>query len=105
MKKFHKRSIVKILNKKNYPILKVYRSLTNIYAQVIDADGKVLVSSNSLKLSKIKKNQQAVLVGEQIAEKCLNVKINQVVFDRGKFKYIGRIKVLADSARSKGLKI
>lgn len=105
MKNFHKRSIVKILNKKKYPILKVYRSLTNIYAQVIDVNGKVLVSSSSLKSSKTKKSQQATFVGDQIAEKCLSKKINQVVFDRGKFRYIGRIKTLAESARSKGLKI
>ena len=105
MKKIHNKRIVNILNKNKYPILKVYRSLTNIYAQVVDINGKVLANSNSLKLSKIKKNKQAIMVGEDIAEKCLVINIKQVVFDRGKFRYMGRIKSLADSARKKGLKI
>ncbi|KKP89238.1 MAG: 50S ribosomal protein L18 [Berkelbacteria bacterium GW2011_GWA2_35_9] len=105
MKLNKNKNIFKLLNKKNLPILKVFRSLTNIYSQVIDDKGKVLVSSNSLKLKNVSKNDQAVYVGNDIAEKCLNKKIKQVVFDRGSFRYIGRIKTLADSARSKGLKI
>ena len=105
MKSKNNKNIVKLLNKNNYPIFKVYRSLTNIYAQVINSQGEVLASSNSLKFKKVDKNEQAIQVGFDIAKKCLVKKIKQVVFDRGQLRYIGRIKILADSARSKGLKI
>ena len=87
------------------PRLAVYRSLTNIYAQLIDDEaGKTIVSENSLKLSKAKPMELATQVGQKIAEKAKAAGVTQVVFDRRRRLYHGRIKALADAARSAGLK-
>jgi large subunit ribosomal protein L18 len=92
------------------PRLNVYRSLAEIYAQVIDDEsGNTLVSASTIdsdlreKLSGMKKSEQARLVGKTIAERAAAKGINRVVFDRGGFKYIGRVKALADGAREGGL--
>jgi large subunit ribosomal protein L18 len=92
------------------PRLNVYRSLNEIYVQVIDdTKGHTLVSASSLdkdikkKLKGKTKSEQAKLVGETIAERAKDKGIKTVVFDRGGFKYIGRIAALADGAREKGL--
>ena len=92
------------------PRLSVYRSSTNIYAQVIDdKNGKTLCSCSTLdkevkeKMQGRTKMEQAFLVGEQIGKKCLKKKIKQVVFDRSGYIYTGRIKQVADGARSAGL--
>jgi len=87
------------------PRLAVYKSLSAIYAQVIDdSAGKTLASVNSLKIKKGAKSQQASEVGKLIAEAAKAVKIENVVFDRGGFPYVGRVKLLADAAREAGLK-
>lgn len=84
--------------------LNVHRSGKHIYAQVIDQkDAKVVASTSSLKL-KGKKIDQAVKVGEDIATLTKHKKINTVYFDRGGYRYHGRIKALAESARKSGLK-
>ncbi|TSC93908.1 MAG: ribosomal protein L18, bacterial type [Candidatus Berkelbacteria bacterium Licking1014_85] len=103
IKKIRNTSKIKFLNKQNFPVLKIFRSLTNIYAQVV-IDSKVVASTNSLKIAgnKMDKSRQ---VGSLIADKLLKNKIHQVIFDRGTYKYHGRVKVLAESAREKGLKI
>lgn len=93
------------------PRLCVYRSLSNIYAQIIDDEnGTTLVSCNTTQ-EKIKKavkdktnKEQARFVGEQIAKLALKKKIEEVVFDRGGYLYTGRVKELADGARAAGLK-
>jgi large subunit ribosomal protein L18 len=92
------------------PRLNVFRSLNQIYVQVIDDDsGKTLVSTSTLdpvikpKITGMKKTQQAKIVGSSIAERALAVGIKQVVFDRGGYQYHGRIKALADAAREAGL--
>lgn len=92
------------------PRLSVYRSTTNIYAQIIDdAKGVTLVSASSLdkdlaeKLAKLNKKEQAEKVGEALAKKALKKKIKQVVFDRSGYIYTGRIASLADGARNAGL--
>jgi large subunit ribosomal protein L18 len=92
------------------PRLNVYRSLNEIYAQVIDDNkGHTLVSASTIDgelKSKTKgksKKEQATLVGQAIAERATKLGIKEVVFDRGGYKYIGRVAALADGAREKGL--
>jgi large subunit ribosomal protein L18 len=101
-----KRVTAKISGTAKIPRLCVFRSLKSIYAQVIDdTKGKTLVSA---KLSEVKsaKNDMkgAEKLGELIAEKSLKAKISEVVFDRGGYKYHGKVKALADGARKGGLK-
>lgn len=92
------------------PRLNVYRSLAEIYVQVIDDQaGHTLVSASTIdqelrdKMGKLKKSEQARLVGTAIAERALAKGIKKVVFDRGGYRYIGRVKALADAAREGGL--
>ena len=92
------------------PRLSVFRSLSEIYAQVInDQDGRTLVSASSvdseLRASLDGKNkiEQAKLVGEAVAKRAKDKGIAAVVFDRGGFLYTGRVKALADGAREGGL--
>jgi large subunit ribosomal protein L18 len=92
------------------PRLSVFRSVAEIYAQVIDdASGHTLVSASSVdkelreKVKGLKKSEQAKLVGQLVAERAKSKGIAAVVFDRGGFKYIGRVKALADGAREGGL--
>lgn len=93
------------------PRLNVFRSLEHIYAQVIDdAAGKTLVSASTLDkklasdLDGKNKKEQAELVGKAVAERASAAGITTVIFDRGGFKYHGRVKALADGAREGGLK-
>ena len=101
----------KISGTPEIPRLSVYRSLDNIYAQIIDdTTGKTLVSVSSLakdakddvKSAKGKINKSK-LIGNILAKKALEKEIKQVVFDRGGFRYHGRVKALADGAREGGL--
>ncbi|HEY3343597.1 MAG TPA: 50S ribosomal protein L18 [Anaerolineaceae bacterium] len=92
------------------PRLNVYRSMAEIYCQVIDDEaGNTLVSASSIdtelrtKLVGKTKSEQAKMVGQAVAERAKNKGINSVVFDRGGFRYIGRVKALADGAREGGL--
>ena len=91
------------------PRLSVYRSLANIYAQVIDdATGKTLAAASTLspemKDAKGKKSELAKEVGKLIAKKCIEAKVEQVVFDRNGFNYHGRVAAVAEGAREGGLK-
>ena len=93
------------------PRLNVYRSLNQIYAQVIDdAAGHTLVAASSLdaeikpELEGVSKSDQARIVGRVIAERAQADGIQQVVFDRGGYQYHGRVKALAEGARKAGLK-
>ena len=93
------------------PRLCVFRSLNHIYAQVIDdTAGATLVSASTV-ISDLKskadgknKLEQAKLVGSLVAKGALEKGISQVVFDRGGYKYHGRVKALAEAARQAGLK-
>ena len=92
------------------PRLSVYRSLTNMYAQVIDDRSRVtLASANSLKMEitpvegESPKVAQARAVGKAIAEAAQAKGIKQVAFDRAGFLFHGRVKALADAAREAGL--
>jgi len=88
------------------PRLNVFRSNTQIFAQLInDEDGTTLASSSSVEL-KIKTGgnaEGAALVGKDIAEKAKKLKITKVVFDRGGYLYHGRVAALAEAARKAGL--
>ncbi len=104
----HKRVRKNLSGTKEVPRLNVFRSNSEIYAQVIDDTvGKTLVSSSSrsLKLQNGGNVEAAKLVGKDIAEKCLKAKIKKVVFDRGGYLYHGRVSALADAAREAGLEI
>lgn len=86
------------------PRLAVYRSLKHISAQIIDDEsGKTLASAHSFKLEKKAKSEMATLVGNQLAVEAVKKGIKKVVFDRRNRRYHGRIKALADAARSAGL--
>ena len=102
----HARVRTKVFGTSEVPRLNVYRSNTNIYAQIIDDENQnTLVSASSLelKLSNGSNIEAATKVGEAVAEKAVKAGIKQVVFDRGGYQYHGRVKALADGARSKGL--
>ncbi len=106
----HRRVRKKISGTPEKPRLNVYRSLTGIYAQVIDDEsGRTLASASTIdgelrkKMKGLSKTEQAALVGKAIAERALAVGIKQVVFDRGGYRYIGRVRALADGAREGGL--
>lgn len=95
------------------PRLNVYRSLNHIYAQVIDdTQGITLASASSLELGSKSpellkdksRTEQATEVGKAVAERALDSGITQVVFDRGGYKYHGRVKALAEGSREAGLK-
>lgn len=92
------------------PRLCVFRALTHIYAQVIDDEaGQTLASASTVdqdlrtKMDKLNKTEQAKLVGKAVAERAKSKGIDKVVFDRGGYQYIGRVKALADGAREGGL--
>lgn len=95
---------VKIRGTEKRPRLTVFRSNKFIYAQVInDLKGKTLAQASDVKIKKGTKTERAKEVGQMIAAACLKDKIKKVVFDRNGFKYTGRIKLVADEARTAGL--
>jgi large subunit ribosomal protein L18 len=109
-KRRHMRVRKQIRGTAEKPRLNVYRSLNEIYAQLIDDNqGHTLVSASTLdgelkkKIKGMTKKEQATLVGQTIAERAKKKGIKEVVFDRGGYKYIGRVAALADGAREKGL--
>lgn len=90
--------------------LSVFRSNNHIYAQLIDdAKGVTLISSSSVskdlcdKVKSLNGIEVAKLVGEDIGKKCVSNNLTSIVFDRGAYRYDGRVKALADAARSSGL--
>jgi len=113
-KKRHIRVRSKVVGTSKIPRLCVFRSNKHIYAQIIDDEkGHILVSASDLEL-KNKKNSEvpkelkakvavAYMVGQLIAQRAGEKKIKKIVFDRGGYKYHGRVKALAEGARSGGL--
>lgn len=86
------------------PRLSVFRSNKAIYAQVIDdLAGRTLCAASSKGLEGGTKTEQAVLVGEAVGKKVLELGISEVVFDRNGYLFHGRVKSLADGARKAGL--
>ena len=109
-KRRHDRVRRTVIGTAKKPRLNVFRSLNEIYVQVIDdTKGHTLVSASTIdnelkkKFKGMNKKEQAKLVGETIAERAKKKGIKNVVFDRGGYKYIGRVAALADGAREKGL--
>jgi large subunit ribosomal protein L18 len=93
------------------PRLNVFRSLSEIYAQVIDDEsGNTIVSASTIDMNLRSdmegknKTEQARLVGEVLAERAKEKGISEVVFDRGGYRYMGRVKALAEGAREFGLR-
>ena len=104
--KRHRRVRKTVSGTTEVPRLNVFRSNTNIYAQIIDdVKGVTLVSASSLEM-KLKENniEAAKKVGKELATRGLKAKISEVVFDRGGYLYHGRVKALAEAAREAGLK-
>ena len=85
--------------------MSIFRSNENIYAQLIDDEaGKTLASASDVKNDgKITKVESATKVGEEIGKKAKELKLKEVVFDRGGFAYHGRVQALAEAARKAGL--
>ncbi len=101
--RLHKRIRSRVSGSENRPRLSVFRSNKFIYAQIIDdTTGKTLVSVSDMKENG-NKVDRARIVGQKIAEQAKTVGISTVVFDRGGFRYTGRIMALAEGAREKGL--
>lgn len=106
----HSRITAKIFGTAEKPRLTVFRSLKHIYAQLInDATGKTLLGAGDQEIKKTTKLtgmtvEIAKNVGKLIAEKAKKEKIAAIVFDRGGYRYHGRVKALAEGAREGGLK-
>jgi large subunit ribosomal protein L18 len=106
----HTRVRVNVKGNSQRPRLSIYRSLAEIYAQVIDDQaGQTIASASSIdselraQMKGLKKSEQAKLVGKTVAERAKSKGVQMVVFDRGGNKYTGRVKALADGAREGGL--
>ena len=105
-KKRHQRIRRKISGTAECPRLNVFRSNTNIYAQLIDdVEGVTLASASGLEKEISAENniEKAAAVGKLVAERAKAKNITDVVFDRGGYQYHGRVKALAEAARENGL--
>jgi large subunit ribosomal protein L18 len=109
--KRHWRVRQKISGRSERPRLSVFRSQKHIYAQVVDdTTGQTLASASTVdpvfrkKVQKGSDRSAATAVGQLLAERALAANVRQVVFDRGGYLFHGRVKALADGARSAGLK-
>lgn len=109
-RKRHRRIRKKVFGTRERPRLNVFRSLQHIYVQLIDDwEGHTLVSASTIdteiapRLDGLTKKEQARVVGQVVAERALELGIKRVVFDRGGYKYHGRVKALAEAAREDGL--
>ena len=102
-KRLKKKSRMIVKGSTSRPRLAVFRSLTNLTAQLIDdSTGKTLASASSVK-EKGTRTEKAKFVGSQIAKSAAQANIKTVVFDRGGFVYQGVVQILADEARRGGL--
>lgn len=104
-KKRHKRVRAKIKGTAKVPRLCVFRSHKHIYGQLIDDEkGKTILSVSDKEVKAKNKIETAKEVGKTLAQKAVEKKIKKIVFDRGGYKYHGRVKALAEGAREGGLK-
>ncbi|HEY65847.1 MAG TPA: 50S ribosomal protein L18 [Caldilineae bacterium] len=106
----HRRVRRKVFGTAERPRLNVFRSLRHIYAQIIDDErGVTLVAASTIdrelrgQLDGLTKTEQARKVGELVAKRALAAGITKVVFDRGGYRYHGRVKALAEASREAGL--
>lgn len=109
-RKRHRRIRMRVYGTAERPRLNVFRSLRHIYAQLVDDTiGHTVLSASTLdadvrqQLGDLSKTQQAELIGKVLAKRALEKGVKQVVFDRGGYKYHGRVKALAEGARAEGL--
>jgi large subunit ribosomal protein L18 len=104
------RTRVKIRGTAERPRLSIFRSNKYIYLQLIDDEaGRTMLSVSSFNLKNrgkgVKKLDQAKELGEMLAEKAKSIGINAIIFDRGAYRYHGRVKTVAEVARKGGLKL
>jgi large subunit ribosomal protein L18 len=107
-RKLRNRKKIKSVNVDRYRV-SVSKSLKNLSAQIIDdKQKKTLVSASSIekdiKTKKVKKMQKSILIGEILAKRAKEKNINKVYFDRGGYKFHGRVKTFAETLRKNGLK-
>ncbi len=107
-RKLRNRKKLKKVNTNRYRI-SVTKSLNNLHAQIIDdRQKKTLVSASSIekeiKAKKVKKMEKSNLIGELLAKRAKEKNINEVYFDRGEYRYHGRVKTFAETLRKNGLK-
>jgi large subunit ribosomal protein L18 len=107
-RKLRNRKKLKEINNSRFRV-SVSKSLNNLSAQIIDDKvKKTLVSASSnekeFKKNKMKKIEKSTLIGETLAKRAKEKNISEVYFDRGEYKYHGRIKLFADTLRKNGLK-
>jgi large subunit ribosomal protein L18 len=101
----HRRVRKRVAGSPERPRLAVFRSLSHIYAQVIDdRAGRTVAAASDVEVKSGNKTERAKLVGRALADKAKAAGVGEVVFDRGGYKYHGRVKALADAAREAGLK-
>ena len=107
-RKLRNRKKLKSVNNNRYRV-SVTKSLNNLFAQIIDDKRKqTLVSASSIektiKQKKVKKMEKSSLIGEILAKRAKEKNISEVYFDRGEYKYHGRVKAFAETLRKNGLK-
>ena len=107
-RKLRNRKKLKKVSNNRYRV-SINKSLNNISAQIIDdINKKTLVSASSIekdfKIKKTKKIDKSTIIGEILAKRAKEKNINEVFFDRGSYKYHGRVKIFADTLRKNGLK-
>ena len=107
-RKLRNRKKLKKVSNNRYRV-SINKSLNNISAQIIDdINKKTLVSASSIekdfKIKKTKKIDKSLIIGEILAKRAREKNINEVYFDRGSYKYHGRVKIFADTLRKNGLK-
>lgn len=111
-KRRHRRVRRRVSGTSLRPRMNIFRSNRNIFVQMIDdVDGRILVSCSTIdkevapKLANLSKVEAAKIVGQTVAERAKEAGITTVVFDRGGFKYTGRVAAVAQAAREAGLKL
>ena len=107
-RRLRNRKKIKSVNSNRFRV-SVSKSLNNLSAQIIDdLQKKTLVSASSIekeiKIKKVKKMDKSSLIGEILAKRAKEKNINKVYFDRGEYKYHGRVKTFAETLRKNGLK-
>jgi len=100
-----RRTRVKMTGTASKPRVSVFRSLLHISVQAIDdVNGKTLVAASEKEIkAKGNKSEKAALVGELMGKKLVDNKISEIIFDKGAYKYHGRVKALADGIRKSGI--
>lgn len=100
-----KRIRAKVFGTARKPRLSVFKSLTEMYIQIIDDEsGKTILNASLSEASKKNNLEGAKKLGKLVAEKCKKAKIEEIIFDRGGYKYHGKVKAVAEEARKNGLK-